>query len=464
MRDSGRDLKCVVLGAALAAVIGLSATAYGVFSPSVLEHYADSPDSVGIARWAERTTLGDLLGCWVGPWIQRDSFYYRPLASMLLWLEYKAFGWDFQGYVIISWLVHGCICVCLYLLAMSVYPGDIRRRAAFAVLAVLLFNVRLGPAGPMWRPQPVSYGVVAWWPAQTDQMSLAFALCALLVFEGWLRGSRRNGLLLATVLWVVALLFKEMAVSLPLVASCLVLYHKGWASARVWSVEDTPEGPRRRLSLHPQAAAPSRHSPSLGLFWKVLLPGLFLSAAFLGLRWLLVAGAWGPRVKGPLYFARKALWFAAERPVALVGGRGAPLVIVSAFLACCVYVYARLPRRPSVVWLVLTVAIGAGVLEQVLAGSFAMLTIPHELAALGTMTLFILGIAVLLHARTGPAWPLLGVVVAVHLPILHVWGPHYLYWPVAFWGLLNASLVLYVWERKADRTLQWRKREPSATA
>jgi len=436
-------------GAAICAMIGLATTAHPVFSPRVLAHYADSPDSVNIAESAEAATPRDLLRWWTGSWIQRGSTYYRPLSSILFWLEHRAFGRNFQGYVVVSWLVHGWVCASLFLLGFSVFPGSVVQRSTTAILAVALFSVRLGPQGPTWAPAPVSYAVVAWWPAQTDQVSLAFSVWALLLFDGWLKGSRHRGLLQGTALWIVALLFKEMAVSLPVVAGCLIMYRRGLRSMRLWAAEDAAQG-RRRLSP--------------GVFWQVVLPGLLVGAGFLVLRSILVPGAWGPQAESLHYFLRKVLFYAGERPATLVASRGLPLVVIPAFLAACIYVYARLPRRPSAVWLALTVVICTGALAQVLTGSFALITIPDELAAIGTVTLLILGVVVLAHVRTGPAWMLLGSVVAIHLPILHVWGPHYFYWPAAFWALLNASLLLYVWQRWRGGTLQWRKQKAGGMA
>ena len=47
------SIRRLLIGSAIAGVIGLAATARGVFSPAVLDHYVDSPDSVRITEWAE---------------------------------------------------------------------------------------------------------------------------------------------------------------------------------------------------------------------------------------------------------------------------------------------------------------------------------------------------------------------------------------------------------------------------
>ncbi|MBC7286964.1 MAG: hypothetical protein H5T86_02760 [Armatimonadetes bacterium] len=429
--------------AAAAVAVGLAVTAPGVFSARVLARYASSPDSVDIARWAAHARWGDVLSWWAGPWIQASSPYYRPLSSIAFWLECKAFGMNFQGHVLISWLLHGAVCLLLFRAAITWLLGDERVRAALALLAVALFNARLGPAGPHWRPAPITYGVVAWWPAQTDQFCLLFSLAALLCFDAWLTSGQRKRLGQAFTLWFAALLFKEMAVCVPLVAAALVLYRRGLKAARLRAADE-------------RAMVPIVGRLGIGLLWQVLLAGFVLVAAYLAIRSALVPGAWGPKARPAAYFFGKIIWFVAERPVSLLVTRWPWLLIISAYVAACIYVYARLPRRPSAVWLVLALILGSAALAQIFGGTFALITVPREIGAIATGTIFLLGLAVLAHARSGPTWPLLGMVIAIHLPILHVRGPHYMYWPAAFWGLFHASLVGVVVDAHKAGTLQWR--------
>jgi hypothetical protein len=365
---------------------------------------------------------------------------------MLFWAEVRAFGRNFLGHAVVSWALHGGICVLLYLLALRWLPGPPARRAVFALVTVALFNLRRGPEGPGWLPAPVAYGVVAWWPGQTDQACLLSALLCLLDLDTWLvRGGRRH-LARGLAWWVVALLFKEMAACVPLVVGCQVLLRRGLPGLALWQAEVSGEGARR-----PHLAP--------GLAWVVVTPWVAVVAAFLAARPYIVPGAWGPQARSLDYFAGKIGWYLAEAPWAATQARGAWLVAIAAFVAGCLYVYARLPRRPSGVWLVLGVLLGSGLLAQLLTGNFATITIPREMGAIGIVTLFLLGLAVLAHVRTGPAWLLLGMVAAVHLPILQVKGPHYMYWPSAFWALFNASLVQHVWEAHVEGRLRWGRRE-----
>ncbi|MGD9497046.1 MAG: hypothetical protein AB7Y46_12180 [Armatimonadota bacterium] len=417
----------VLVGPALAAAIGLAATAWGVFSPAVLEFYADSPDSVGIARWAERATAQDMLRWWTGTWIQADSYYYRPLASFLFWLECRLFGYDFQGHVVISWLLHGAVCVCVYMLALRLFPRRHALSPATALLAVALVNVRLGPSGPHWQEAPVAYSVVAWWPAQTDQASLLLSLLALLALDRWLQGEDRRGLATASVLWVAAVLFKEMALILPAIIGILLVMRRGWGALRLLSRAE-----HGALRIAP------------GLAWRVVLPPIVAAAVFLAARPLIVPGAWAGVESPARGYLLKVVFLLFARPFTILVSHGAWLPLTAAFIALGTYLWLRLPRRPSVVWLTLALVLGSGAIAQLVGGNFALLTIPTQLGALGTVTLLALGLLALAHVRAGWVWGLLGMALVVHVPLISVWGPHYFYWPAAFWALFNAGLWHWV--------------------
>lgn len=427
-----------IIGAAIAVVIALSATAWGVFHPDVLAHYATSPDSVGIARWAQRADADAMLRWWTGTWIQADSYYYRPLSSYLFWAEWQLFGWHFQGYVVISWLIHAAICLCVYFLALRIFPGPGRLRVVTGVLAVLLVNVRLGPAGPGWPVLPVAYSVVAWWPAQTDQASLLLTLLALLSLDRWLQHEDRRGILKAGAFWVTAVLFKEMAVIAPVLAGVLIILRRGWSAMGLIDVSRAGE-----------------HRFRLGLGWRIVLPAIAATAVFLAARPLIVPGAWGVE-RHPLdYYLRKIVYLTAARPHNLIMSHGAWQPTAAIFTALCIAFWVRLPRRPSTVWLLLAIALGDGLIAQIVGGNFALMTIPTQLGGLGTLTLFALGLIVLAHVREGWPWGLLAMALAVHIPLLSVWGPHYFYWPAAFWGLFNAGLWHWVLLRAENGTLRW---------
>jgi len=413
-------------------VIGLAATAWGVFSPAVLEHYSDSPDSVGIAWWVKRAGPPEMLGWWTGRWIQEDSPpYYRPLASFLFWAEYRLFGMDFQGHVVVSWLLHAAVCACVWLLAFRLYPGSHRLRVLTALLAVVLVNVRLGPVGPYWQAAPVAYAVVAWWPAQTDQMSLLLSLLSLLALDRWLRGEDGRGLLKAAGLWLGALLFKEMAVILPLLGWLLVVYRRGLGGGA------PADGAAER-----GRAARLLRSP-----WTLGLCAVALCLAYLALRSAMVPLGAATWQHTPGYYLHKAVLLLAERPRTLLAVADRWVLWAGALWGLGIALWLRAARRPDPVWSVLGMVLATVLLAQVVGGNFALATIPTELGKVGTLALLALGVLVLAQVREAWPWLLLAMVPVVHVPLIGVWGPHYFYWPAAFWGLFNAGLWHYALKR-----------------
>ena len=60
------------------------------------------------------------------------------------------------GLVLVSWVLHAVLCALLYRLAFRLLPGPPRERVCFAVVAVVLFNLRRGPTGPDWIAAPVA--------------------------------------------------------------------------------------------------------------------------------------------------------------------------------------------------------------------------------------------------------------------------------------------------------------------
>ena len=103
----------------------------------------------------------------------------------------------------------------------------------------------------------------------------------------------------------------------------------------------------------------------------------------------------------------------------------------------------------------LGLVLASGITAQVVGGNFALVTIPKQLGALGTLTLFALGLIALAHLRVAWPWLLLTMAIVVNVPLLWVWGPHYFYWPAALWALFNAGLWQFVATRWSDGTLQW---------
>ncbi len=132
--------------------------------------------------------------------------YYRPVAKIGFLLCYQLFGPFANGFHLVSLLLNVAVVGILFLLAEQLL-GD--RLAAFAAAALFALH-------------PVHVEAVAWISAVTD---LEVTLFYLLTFWCFLRvaapgGGRRAGAVAAmTASFVLALLSKEQAVTLPFLAA-----------------------------------------------------------------------------------------------------------------------------------------------------------------------------------------------------------------------------------------------------
>ncbi|HEY3396337.1 MAG TPA: hypothetical protein VGM19_01645 [Armatimonadota bacterium] len=439
----------LLLAAALAAavLVGLLATYYPVFDPATQQLFATNRDALDILSGAQAAEAAGTAGWWSGNWIQPTSFFYRPLASLVMYAEYRAWGRDFPKYCVVSWLVHGAICGLLLLLGWRLFRA--RGNAvglALGLVTVVLFNLRRGITGVGWPPQyllddwrllsfravhgtldaapgdprpvlpfRIVYGEMPYWPAQTDLFSLLFSLASLLALDRWLVGKdgrRRPGwLALSVALFAVALLVKEMALAVVLLAPLLIWYRRGlrpWRAALLYPALGVALLVVRFLAV-PQAGLPARPE----LLWLGYLLHYYLFTAVGGGTWWPLPAAAG--MLGLLYLLHR--------------------------------------RGISLIWWVLGSFIWLLLMAQ-LAGNFAYLFFPLPVLYVVVAGLFLGGLAVLIRSRSRLNWLLLALVVAVNLPVVQVKGPHYLYWPAAFWSLLSAGLLLSAvdwWRELAPR-------------
>ena len=398
--------RLVGVGLGLAVAISLAATCYPVFSPAIQAYYATEPDANNIAGAAATVTWGEAAGWWTGAWIEPGMPYYRPLPSLLFWAEYRLFGRDFQKYSVVSWLAHAGCSALLFLLALSVLRDRPAKVAvALGLLAVLLFNTRRNILMPgMWEPYPIAWSLMPYWPSQTDIFSLLFSLLSLLALDRYAQAPTRRGLAGAVGLFAVALLCKEMTVAMALLAPLWVWYR------------------RRKIP------------------WEVVGLYVGLGIIFLLVRRHFVPGAWGPEPPVPMTFGRKLLFYLNDE-LFLKYGSGILWPIPAAWgILALAWALRRWQR--SLIWLLPGGLVWTLLTCQLFGSNFTAFTLPDEAWPLGLSLLAWGGLAVLLQSRSRLNWTLAAMVAVVHLPIMHVIGPHYQYWPAAFWSLLSAALLL----------------------
>jgi Flp pilus assembly protein TadD len=140
------------------------------------------------------------------------SFYvgnYAPLHLLSYMLDYSLWGLDPRGFVAGNILLHGGNCLLLYALFRTLTLGPLP-----ALFGALVFAVH-----------PVQVESVAWISQRKNLLALFFSLGTLFLYVQGERGGRSSRLCrgLALLAFVLALLAKSVAVTLPL---ALVAYDR----------------------------------------------------------------------------------------------------------------------------------------------------------------------------------------------------------------------------------------------
>jgi hypothetical protein len=142
---------------------------------------------------------------------------YYPLTHTTFWIEWRLWGDRTVGYHIANVLLHAINALLLWrLLRLLDVPG--------AWAAAMLFALH-----------PIQVESVAWISERKNLLSMMFYLGALITWWRGANGSGRGQLIAAFVLFVLALLAKSVACSMPAVALVLLWWKRGMLRWRdVW--------------------------------------------------------------------------------------------------------------------------------------------------------------------------------------------------------------------------------------
>ncbi len=153
---------------------------------------------------------------------------YQPLSWILLEAEHAIWGLSAWGYHLSSLVLHAVNAVVLYLLTIAVL-----RRCRLGSDADTLRSIEIGAglAVALFMVHPLRVEAVAW---ASCQPYLPCALCSMLSVAAYLRAhdddresgrlASRGWLLTSFLLFAAALLFKAVAVSIPMVFLILDVY------------------------------------------------------------------------------------------------------------------------------------------------------------------------------------------------------------------------------------------------
>lgn len=149
------------------------------------------------ADYVTSPALRSLAGLW-RIWFELGATeQYYPFLHSAFWVQHKLWGDSPAGYHIFNVLLHaGCACLLLNVLRRLAIPG--------AVLAAFIFALH-----------PVYVESVAWISEQKNTLSLFFYLLAASAYLRFDAERSRGAYLLATGLFVIALLTKSVTATLP---------------------------------------------------------------------------------------------------------------------------------------------------------------------------------------------------------------------------------------------------------
>jgi hypothetical protein len=366
---------------------------------AVREELAKKEDVYNLYNASAAAEWGDIPGWFVGPWNYPGVSYYRPITSVLFFVEYRAFGDNFTAYNRISCFLHGLNTALLFLFVCSLYRNWPRLRLCIGAVGIYYFATD-GTAYFFAAPRCIS-----WWPAQNDILSLTFGLASLVCFDQYLLKGNR-WVLGATILSLVASIStKEMGFMLAPIMILLALYRKRVISFGVGialAVTGGMWGYRRLVLTHP---------------WE---PDLFRSLiprkAFL---------AWF----GPVYW-----------PVAT----GTYWHCVAAVAVLLIFGVAALRRAHIAIPTALSVLI-VPIIAQIVGPdpSFAKIIVGQEVKELTAIIVFLFALYLFVrYIRSQPGMLAALSFALVNIPILQYYGgKHYHYWPSAFLALADAAFA-----------------------
>lgn len=167
-----------------------------LFIPSLgIRFLNDDVSVIGFSVGGDRANYGKLLSH-----EEVLGGYYRPLSNLANMVDFSLWGWNPFGFHLTNLLLHVLNVAFVYCLARLLMEGHY---AAF--VAALLFAVH-----------PIHELSVLWIPGRGDLLCGLFYVLAVILWIRWRSHPRRALVLSSLLVFLFALLSKEMAISLPL--------------------------------------------------------------------------------------------------------------------------------------------------------------------------------------------------------------------------------------------------------
>jgi Tfp pilus assembly protein PilF len=137
--------------------------------------------------------------------------YYRPIVSATYAIDYSMWKLDPYGYHLTNVLIHVINSLLFYMLLVLLFRKE---QSIFKNYAILI-------AGLLFAVHPIHTEVVAWVSGRTDGISCTFFFAAFIYYLKYSGDMNRKYFILTLLMYLLALLSKEMAISLPVI---IILY------------------------------------------------------------------------------------------------------------------------------------------------------------------------------------------------------------------------------------------------
>lgn len=137
--------------------------------------------------------------------------YYRPVVSASYNIDYALWGLKPFGFHLTNVLIHVINTLLFFRLLLLMFTGS---RSKFKVYSIFIGAV-------LFAVHPIHTEAVAWVSGRTDSLSCTFFFASFIFYFKYSSNESVKNLSLALVFYFIALLSKEMAITLPVV---IILY------------------------------------------------------------------------------------------------------------------------------------------------------------------------------------------------------------------------------------------------
>lgn len=213
---------------------------FAVYLPSLNNGFVDWDDSAYVYANANIRSLGP--GFWKYAFTEVAVSNWHPLTMISYAIDYSIWGLNPFGYHLVNSVFHalnaalaGVVAALLFSAGVRKGDGETGERTdkglLFAsVLTALLFGLH-----------PIRVESVAWVSERKDVLCGFFYFLSVILYIGYARSAQRTGPYFGSLaFFILALLSKPMAVSLPLVLIIVDLYIKRPATLRTTVLEKLP--------------------------------------------------------------------------------------------------------------------------------------------------------------------------------------------------------------------------------